>query len=56
MPGVGITITSLKPATIPLTGVAFGTSTETYGGQVISSIPLNATNNQMVNITLAPAW
>ncbi|WP_235510192.1 Agd3-related carbohydrate deacetylase [Burkholderia sp. lig30] len=42
---------------VPLTGVTFGTSTETYGGQKISNIPLQkAAAYQSVTITPAPAW
>ena len=42
---------------VPLTGVTFGTSTATYGGQKISNISLQkATAYQSVPITPAPAW
>ncbi|CAN0628081.1 conserved exported protein of unknown function [Burkholderia multivorans] len=42
---------------VPVTGVTFGTSTATYGGQKISNISLQkATAYQSVPITPAPAW
>jgi hypothetical protein len=45
-----MTITTVQPATIPVTGVAYGTNSqnETYGGQAISYIQLAA--NQSVTL------
>jgi hypothetical protein len=37
-----LTITAVQPATVPVTGVAFGAGSETYGGQLISYVPLAA--------------
>jgi hypothetical protein len=41
---------------VPVTGVSFGTSKETYGGQSISFITLNPTNGYTTTVTPAPAW
>jgi hypothetical protein len=48
-----IALTTVKPVKVPLTGIAFGTSRETYGGQTISSITLGANGSATVP---APAW
>jgi hypothetical protein len=41
---------------VPVTGVSFGTSKQTYGGQNISLITLNPTNGYTTTVTPAPAW
>jgi hypothetical protein len=48
-----IALTTVKPVKVPLTGITFGTSRETYGGQTISSISLGANGSVTVP---APAW
>jgi hypothetical protein len=45
-PGSKITVTNVKAATIPVTGITYGTP-ETYGGQSISHI--NMTANQTIS-------
>ncbi len=40
--GTGVTLTTTKAATIPVTGIAYGANTETYGGQTISYVTLAA--------------
>ncbi|MFN8487919.1 MAG: hypothetical protein U0350_10025 [Caldilineaceae bacterium] len=47
-----ITLTTVNPALVPITGVSFGTNKETYGGQNISYVQLAA--NQSLTI-LGPA-
>ena len=46
-----ITVKATKPALIPLTGVAFGTNKEVYGGQNISYINLAANQSATIPIT-----
>jgi hypothetical protein len=48
-----ISLTTVNPVKAPLTGINFGTSRESYGGQTISTISLGA--NGAVTIP-APAW
>jgi hypothetical protein len=48
-----ISLTTVKPVNVPLTGINFGTSRESYGGQTISTISLGA--NGALTIP-APAW
>lgn len=59
-PGVGIVLTATtangQPVVVPLTGLAFGASTEAYGGQTTSYVTLNPANGYKVNVTTAPAW
>jgi hypothetical protein len=46
-PGSKITVTTIKAATIPVTGIKYGGNTETYGGQSISHINMSA--NQTIS-------
>jgi hypothetical protein len=59
-PGAGVDLIATPSGTqsvvVPVTGVSFGTSKETYGGQSISFITLDGTNGYAVSITPAPAW
>ncbi|MBS1144437.1 MAG: hypothetical protein H6R14_1843 [Proteobacteria bacterium] len=59
-PGKGIVLTAAnpeaQPVVVPLTGVTYGTTTETYGGQVTSFVTLNPANNYSVNIAKSIAW
>ncbi len=59
-PGTGIVLTATQTdgdaVVVPLTGLTFGSSTETYGGQVTSYITLNPANGYRVNVNSAPAW
>ncbi|MGU7783600.1 Agd3-related carbohydrate deacetylase [Burkholderia sp. PU8-34] len=66
-PGVSITLdaaptppaTSIpmpSTVTVPITGIKSGTSTETYGGQSISNMPLMQSQAYHLQITPAPAW
>jgi hypothetical protein len=52
VPCVGITLTTSSAARIPVTGLAYGSGQETYGGQAISYISLGA--NQSLTLP-APA-
>jgi hypothetical protein len=49
-----ITLRAANAVSAPLTGIKYGSTFESYGGQVISTIPLNA-NISVANIP-APAW
>jgi hypothetical protein len=53
---VGATRSDGQSVVVPVTGVSFGTSRETYGGQSISFITLSPGNNYSTTITPAPAW
>ncbi|MGU7773877.1 Agd3-related carbohydrate deacetylase [Burkholderia sp. MR1-5-21] len=59
-PGKSITVsgsrTDGKSVTVPVTGVAFGTSTEVYSGQNISTVTLLPAAAYTTQITPAPAW
>jgi hypothetical protein len=46
-----ITLTSPRAAVIPVTGVRFGNTVETYGGQNISNISLTAGQTVVVPLT-----
>lgn len=48
-----ISLTTVKPVKVPLTGISFGASRETYGGQTISTVSLDANGSATVP---APAW
>jgi len=48
-----IFLKTIKPVKVPITGITFETGTDTYGGQTISSISLDA--NGSITIP-APAW
>lgn len=60
VPGKSITVsgsrTDGQSVVVPVTGVTFGTSTETYGGQSISNITLLPATAYTTQITPAPAW
>lgn len=59
-PGSGIVLTASQgdgdSVVVPLTGLTFGTSTETYGNQVTSYVTLTPANGYKVNVNKAPAW
>jgi hypothetical protein len=59
-PGQSITVsgsrTDGQSVVVPVTGVAFGTSTETYGNQNISYITLLPSTAYTTQIMPAPAW
>jgi hypothetical protein len=46
-----VTVKTVKAATIPLTGVAYGSSKEVYGGQNISYINLGANGSVTIPLT-----
>ncbi|MDO8456043.1 MAG: hypothetical protein Q7T07_03920 [Burkholderiaceae bacterium] len=48
-----IALKTVNPVKVPLTGISYGTATESYGGQTISTLSLGA--NGAVAIP-APAW
>jgi hypothetical protein len=48
-----ISLTTVNPVQVPLTGVSNGASTESYGGQIISTISLGANGTATIP---APAW
>ena len=48
-----ISLKTVNPVKVPLTGITFGATTETYGGQTISTISLDANGTATVP---APAW
>ena len=50
-----ITLTATSPALIPVTGIAYGSNTEVYGGQNISYIQLNANQTLVLPATCTPA-
>jgi len=59
-PGASIVVngsrTDGQSVIVPVTGVKFGTSTEVYGGQNISTITLLPASAYTLQITPAPAW
>lgn len=59
-PGVGVDLVATpvdaENVVVPVTGVSFGTSKETYGGQSISFVSLSASNGYAASISPAPAW
>ncbi|KVM84631.1 hypothetical protein WT05_15600 [Burkholderia stagnalis] len=59
-PGVSITVsgsrTDGQSVVVPITGVTFGTSTETYGGQKNSNITLLPATAYTTVVTPAPVW
>ncbi|WP_231716741.1 Agd3-related carbohydrate deacetylase [Burkholderia ubonensis] len=59
-PGKSIVVsasrTDGKSVAVPVTGVTFGGSTETYGGQKISNLTLLPATAYTTQITPAPAW
>lgn len=48
-----ISLKTVNPVKVPLTGISYGTSQEAYGGQTISTISLGANG---VAVIPAPAW
>ncbi len=48
-----ILLKTVNPVKVPLTGISFGTSRETYGGQITSTISLGANGTATIP---APAW
>lgn len=48
-----VLLKTIKAVKAPLTGITFGNSTETYGGQTISTISLGANGSATIP---APAW
>ncbi|MEO5660089.1 MAG: hypothetical protein ABIQ90_09850 [Polaromonas sp.] len=48
-----ISLKTVNPVKVPLTGITFGATRETYGGQTISTISLGANGTATVP---APAW
>lgn len=59
-PGSGIVISASRndgqPVVVPLTGLSFGSNTETYGDQVTSYITLTIGKAYKQTVTKAPAW
>ena len=59
-PGKSITLSASRTdgqsVVVPVTGVTFGTSTETYGGQKISNVTLLPATAYTTVVTPAPAW
>ncbi|WP_241022246.1 hypothetical protein [Burkholderia sp. Ac-20353] len=59
-PGKSIVVSASRTdgqsVVVPVTGVKFGTSTETYGGQNISNLTLLPAAAYTTQITPAPAW
>ena len=52
VPCTSVTITAARAARVPVTGVAFGTNREVYGGQNISYIALNAGQSVTIPTTV----
>ncbi|WP_232428257.1 hypothetical protein [Burkholderia ubonensis] len=59
-PGKSIVVSASRSdgqsVAVPVTGVTFGSSTETYGGQRISNLTLLPATAYTTQITPAPAW
>jgi hypothetical protein len=59
-PGQTITINATRSdgqsIVVPITGITYGTSTETYGGQNMSYLTLLQQSGYTTQITPAPAW
>ncbi|NTV70930.1 MAG: hypothetical protein HGA71_12375 [Azonexaceae bacterium] len=59
-PGSGIVLSASRndgqAVVVPLTGLSYGTSTETYGGQVTSFITLNSGNGYTQTVKKALSW
>jgi hypothetical protein len=51
-PGVGVTLTTLQAATIPITGACSSPSCTTYGGQLQDSVAIPA--NSSISLSLTP--
>lgn len=51
-PCVSVTVTALQATKVPITGVAFGTSREVYGGQNISYVSLAAGQSAVIPTTV----
>lgn len=60
IPGKSITLSATRSdglnVVVPVTGITFGTSTETYGGQHVSNITLVPATAYTTQVTPAPAW
>lgn len=59
-PGVGIVLSASRndgqPVVVPLTGLSFGSSTESYGGQTTSFVTLDSSNGYRLDVNVVPNW